>query len=160
MCHVYYRIAYQRQAQSPQEMSSPESLVGYYQYQYGSGKKMGVFYRDEQGCTKVHSLLVKEGTIDEEYERSQERCFGSQLRGVPELVLDCALSLDPPKHLSWLLSCSSSTGDVKPIYVVNCIHFGRAIIFREGMEDKYMIRYKKIGIAHIRLDFAPLLIMV
>ena len=69
---------------SPQEMASPENLVGY--YQYGSGKKMGVFYRDEQGCTKVHSLLVKEDTIDDEYERSQERCLGNTRE---ERVYEC-----------------------------------------------------------------------
>ena len=124
-------------------MATVESLVGYYQlsdYQYGQ-KKMGVFFRDEQGCTKMRPLLLKEGTIDEAYEASQERCFGSHLTGVPELVLDCAVILDFP------------SAPRKPIYVVNAVHFGSScIIHREGMEDIYFIRLKKFGARHFRLE--------
>ena len=101
---LYYRIAYQRQAQSPQEIASPESLVGY--YQYGSEKKMGVFYRDEQGCTNVHSLLPEEGIIDQEYERSQESCFGNQLRGVQELVLIIIKNFNRCSVLKLLSGCN------------------------------------------------------
>ena len=74
-------------------MATVESLVGCYQR---GRKKTGVFFRDEQGCTKARPLQLKEGTIDEAYEASQERRFGRQLTGVPELVLDCTMILDSP----------------------------------------------------------------
>ena len=85
-------------------MATAESLVGCRQY---GRKKMGVFFRNEQGCTKARPLLLKEGAIDEEREGSQQRRFGRRLTGVPELVLDCTAILDA-------LSCKK-----KPICVVN-----------------------------------------
>ena len=76
-------------------MATAESLVGCRQY---GRKKMGVFFRNEQGCTKARPLLLKEGAVDEayDYEASRERRFGSRLAGVPELA--ALLSLE---RLSW-----------------------------------------------------------
>ena len=67
-------------------MATVESLVGYYQlsdYQYGR-KKMGVFFRDEQGCTKVRPLLLKEGTIDR---RRQRQSGGSSSKAEAVVVV-------------------------------------------------------------------------
>ena len=74
-------------------MATAESLVGCRQY---GRKKMGVFFRNEQGCTKARPLLLKEGAVDEAYEASRERRFGSRLAGVPELAAPLSL-----ERLSW-----------------------------------------------------------